>query len=180
LGYFDSRNYEVDIGRQINYLVLPDEFPELVAAVTKAQPAAWMPRLHRSRAIEVWDQHSARATGDEGGWLLSLRDVPRFMEQELSWWEPRKRFVASAGAYGLEMSSCWFDGKRLIAGRIYFNTLPPVDPDVSRWANRVISAARRFLVTAPNVSVYCGPRTAEWIVSHDARPVAGGTEVVIA
>jgi hypothetical protein len=167
------------MGRQINYLVLPDEFPELAAAVIKVEPAVWIPRLHRSRAIEVWDQPSAPARGDEEGWLILLKDVPRFMEQELSWWEPRKRFIASAGAYGLEMGFCWFDGKRLIANRIYFNTLPPVDPDVSRWANRVISAARRFLVTVPNVSEYCGARTAEWMVSHNARPATGGIEVVI-
>jgi hypothetical protein len=101
------------------------------------------------------------------------------MQQELSWWEPRQRFIASAGGYGLEMGFCWFDGRKLMANRIYFNTLPPIDPDVSRWANRVISSARRFLVRVPNVSVFCGPRTAEWVVDHNARPVTGGTEVVI-
>ena len=167
------------MGRQINYLVLPDEFPELVAAVTKVEPAAWMPRLHRSKVVETWDQRSTPGKGDEEGWLVRARDLPRFTEQELSWWEPRQRFIASAGGYGLEMGFCSFDGRRLTANRIYFNTLPPVDPDVSRWANRVISAARRFLVRVPNVSVFCGPRTAEWIAIHGARPVMAGRDVVI-
>src|ERR1700681_2720715 len=113
------------MGRQINYLVLPDEFPELAAAVIKVEPAVWMPRLHRSNAIDVRAHRSTPSRGDEEGWLILLRDVPRFMEQELSWWEPRKRFIASAGGYGLEMGFCSFDGKRLMADRIYFNTLPP-------------------------------------------------------
>ena len=111
--------------------------------------------------------------------MIRARDLPRFTEQELSWWEPRQRFIASAGGYGLEMGFCWFDGRKLMANRIYFNTLPPIDPDVSRWAKRVISAARRFLVRVPNLTVYCGPRTAEWVVDHNARPVTGGTEIVI-
>ncbi len=49
--------------------------------------------------------------------------------------------------------------------RIYFNTLPPVDAETSRWADRVIRAARRWLVRHPRLwsYVYCGPATRDWM-----------------
>src|SRR5438105_8772931 len=161
------------MGRQINYLALPDEFPELVAAVDRVEPALWIPRLQNSKTIELWNPQTP-AKGD--GWLIRRTDLERMLSQQLWWWEPRHCFVASAGGFGLEMGACYFDGVVLRRERIYFNTLPPVDPDVSRWSGRVISAARRFFVRVPGFAVYCGPRTAAWITDAGASPSMAGTD----
>jgi len=98
-------------------------------------------------------------------------------DQEPFWWEPHKCFLFSAGAFGIEMGMCFFDGKVLRRERMYFNPLPPVDPEAARWAGRAMAAPRRFLVRQPNPFIYWGPLTARWIEAGKAVPAMTGTEV---
>lgn len=163
------------MGRQINYLVLPEEFPELVRAVSKPEPALWVPRLHPTPQLAHWDGKTLPLFGD--GWLIRESDFPRMRDQEPSWWEPHKCFIFSAGGFGIEMGACFFDGKVLRRERMYFNTLPPVDPEVFRWTGKVMAAARRFLVRQPGSFVYWGALTARWIRDGKAVPARDGTEV---
>jgi hypothetical protein len=95
------------------------------------------------------------------------------------WWEARQSWVVSAGAFGLEMDGCFFDGKLLRQARIYFNTLPPVDPEVEAWTRRVMTAARNWLLrrTADEnghaLKIYCGPETAAWFDESHPTLYAG-------
>ena len=162
------------MGRQINYLVLPEEFVGLVRAVSRPEPALWVPQLHPRPELTLWDAES-QPSGD--GWLIRDRDLPRMRDQEAAWWEARKCFMFSAGGFGIEMGACFFDGSVLRRERMYFNTLPPVDPEVGRWAGKAMAAARRFLVRQPRSSIYWGPLTARWIDEGKAVPARGGAEV---
>ena len=163
------------MGCQVNYLVLPEEFPALVGAVSRPEPALWVPRCHRTPELVAWDGKSRPLFGDV--WLIRGRDFPRMRDQEPFWWEPHKCFLFSAGAFGIEMGMCFFDGKVLRRERMYFNTLPPVDPETARWAGRAMAAARRFLVRQPGSFVYWGPLTARWIGEGKAAPAMTGTEI---
>lgn len=150
------------MGRQINYYVLPLEFEALFQAVNRPEPAILMPQTTRSTVLRAWDGTSEPPTS---GWLIRPRDLVRMRSQNPSWWPARECWMWGAGAFGLEMAACRFDGTLLHRSRIYFSTLPPVDSDTARWANRVISAARRWLVRGPQSDPdgYCGPATRNWL-----------------
>jgi hypothetical protein len=167
------------MGRQINYLVLTDEFSALLQAVSKPEPAVWVPELQPTPNLTLWDGSMPPPLS---GWLIRERDLPRMRDQDAWWWEANNCFVFSAGGFGLEMEACYFGGRVLHRGRMYFNTLPPVDEEVSRWAGRAMAAARRFLVRQPESFIYWGPLVARWIEEGRAIPSKGGNavEVVLA
>jgi len=159
------------MGRQINYYVLPLEFHALFQAVNRPEPAILVPQTTRSTtALLPWDGTSEPPTS---AWLIRPRDLGRMRSQDPTWWPARECWMWGAGAFGLEMAPCRFDGTVLHRSRIYFNTLPPVDSETARWANRVISAARRWLVRGPqsDPAGYCGPATRNWLEAGGAwRP----------
>jgi hypothetical protein len=164
------------MGRQINYLVLPEDFAALYRAVNRPEPAFWIPRLQPTSKLSVWDGTS-QVGGD--GWLIREKDLQRMADDEPWWWEPRQSYVVSAGGFGIEMGACFYDGRVLRRERIYFNTMPPVEPEVGHWAGKVIAAARRFLSRPPGSSVYLGPLTLQWINEGKAALTRDGTELAI-
>src|SRR2546428_9988198 len=159
------------MGRQINYFVLPVEFPALVATVGRPEPVELVPQEQSSKTMRAW------ATDDPppiSAWLIRRKDLPRMQSDEPWWWDARKSWVVSAGAFGLEIGGCFFDGQALREARIYFNTLPPVDPEVEAWARRAMSEARKWLLRpaacwdVPALKMYCGPESAGCLVGTHA------------
>ena len=164
------------MGRQINYFVLPTEFSALVATVGRPEPVELVPSEQRTKTMRVWHPDDPPPIS---GWLIRRKDLRRMQSDEPWWWEARQSWVVSAGAFGLEMGSCFFDRQLLRAARIYFNTLPPVDLEVEAWTRRVMTTARKWLVrrTADEnghaVKIYCGPQTATWFDESHPRLYAG-------
>jgi len=168
------------MGRQIQYFVLPSEFAELVATVGRPEAIELVPQEQSSKTMRAW------AIGDPppiSAWLIRRKDLSRMQSEEPWWWDARKSWVVSAGAFGLEMGGCFFDGRALTEARIYFNTLPPVDPEVEAWARRAMSAARKWLLrrTADEnghpLKIYCGPQTAAWF--DESHPMLHAGKLIL-
>jgi len=152
---------------QINYCILPSEFPALVDAVSSRHPALLVSRTQPTPEAVRWTPDQPPPTD---AWLIRVDDWSRLASQQPDWWEARQCWVVGAGGYGLEAGcSLFIENRHLHPNRIYFNTLPPVDPAVRRWADHVIRAARKFLVREPGVREYFGPATLDWARAENAR-----------
>ncbi len=170
------------MGRQINFFVLPGDFRIMEEAIQSTGNVMFLsgtaaePLVQPLPTIEISERemgnvplgvYATRSDFVEG---IRFRHVPQ-----------QGHFIIEPGSSVIELDRCYFDGKLLRRGRLYFYTGPGFNPEFIRWAEKVLRALRRFLVRKPDQIglYYFGPAALAWMKKTGAQVTTSGLEVVV-
>lgn len=165
------------MGRQLNFFLMPEDLTGLESAVRSVGDVLFLRSRHATRQVEVVD--SLIITRDQMGsvdlraYLCRPDDLPQVALRYVS---NQEHFVVEPGSPVIEVDRCFFDGKFLHRGRLYFYTASDTPADFTRWALRVFRAVRKSLIgeEAFGGYYYFGQAARRWVKESDAHLVSGG------
>ena len=166
------------MGKQVNFYLLPSDFTTVQAAIESAGPVKFLTdqtRDDRPREID-----SLVINPDEMGriglrvYAVRPEDLhsvkTKWIEQQGHW------IIDQFDSPVLEIDRCYYDGRLIRRGRIYFATdlrfraaLP--DQDFVRWGTAVLSRVRRRLLLDRHLHsfAYVSEAVIEWLHAHGGR-----------
>lgn len=165
------------MGHQVNFHAAPQDIGDIEAAIRKLEPMAV---LH-DRSPEARPRVLPSLRFEEDGQPLLFYFLVR--ESDLS--QVVTRHVPAQGYWSvdglrspvIEFNSCYFDGRVLRRGRVYYVDGFYGEDDVwvdkqqsfRTWANAVLKATKKCL--RKRGSDYIGPAAAEWLAQGDGELV---------
>lgn len=167
----------MQMGRQLNFFLMPEDLAVLESAVRSAGQVKFLRSRHSTKNLEVLD--SLVITRDQMG-HVDLRAYlcrPDDLQQVTLRYVPnQEHFVVQPGSPVIEVDRCFFDGKFLHRGRLYFFTTNYTPADFTRWASRVFRSVRNSLVRQEAFGgyYYFGQIARRWVEESDAHLVSGG------
>jgi hypothetical protein len=166
------------VGKQINFYLLPSDFTTVQAAIESAGPVKFL--TDRTRDDRPREIDSLVINPDEMG-RIALRVYAVRPEDLYSvktkWIEQQGHWIIDQfDSPVLEIDPCYYDGRLIRRGRIYFATdlrfrpaLP--DQDFVRWGTAVLSRVRRSLLLNRQLRsfAYISEAVIEWLNAHGGR-----------
>jgi hypothetical protein len=158
------------MGRQVNFFFLPQDLNECEGRIRQLGPVVFFESRSQSAAPELLENTVINEMGKT--WLDIYLALPEHLPLV------KLREVKAQGWYSveestspvIELSRCYFDGKILRRGRLYYNEsyyaedgqLITKPNDFTNWARKVLKVAVKGLLKDPNTSSYVGRGASLW------------------
>jgi hypothetical protein len=169
------------VGKQVNFFLLPGDLIGIEQAIRQTGQVMFLPGTVPEPEIAPvstiqFREHEMGAVGlrlyitlDELASGIRFRQVPE-----------QGYFIVEPGSPVIELDRCYFDGKVLRRGRLYFFTGPGFQHRFIHWGDSVLRAVRRVLTRNPALgSAYFGAVAEAWIQRTHAAPRVGGNEFAL-
>lgn len=164
------------MGRQVNFHAIPADVAALEATITKVEP---MLILHvRSPTAEPRVVSSLHIEENGKPWLfyylIRESDLKSIIMQHIAEEHWRVDYLRSPA---IEFTSCYFDGKILRRGRLYYvggfygedDAWVEKPADFRRWGDKVLKATKKFLQR--HEGDYIGQDALNWVQRDNGQLV---------
>lgn len=148
-----TRTTEAQVGKQATFLLLPSDLIALEAEIAHIEPFTVLHSRSKSKEVNELSALDPAKSGED--WLHLFLVRPGDVESVITQHVPAQEYwsVDALRSPVVEFQRCFFDGKALGRGRVYFvesyydssGALVPKPEAFRNWAQAVLSVVRRKL-----------------------------------
>jgi hypothetical protein len=171
------------MGQQVNFYLTPKDVDVVAECIDKCGDYLILHSRSPTRKSRIVPSFNFKEDGHR--WLFFNLVRPEDLAAVKTYYIPEQKYWMSDHLVRppiLEFNSCYYDGKKMRRGRLYFQTryyakngeLVTQPDSFLKWGRRVLAAIKKPLHYDPDRGVYIGPDTMKWVEEKGGKLLRPG------